>query len=147
MNKKIFRQTLFVALLVLLASVVLIFGILISFFENQIQLELKSEIEYISHAVKVEGQSFFESFESSSKRVTLIAPDGTVLADTKHSPEEMDNHLSCEEVKNALSSGEGKSVRYSDTHTEKTITTEYYKWNKKKKDYILVPEMTVTMDK
>ena len=36
-------------------------------------------------------------------------------------------------------------IRY--THTEKTITTEYYKWNKKKKDYILVPEMTVTMDK
>lgn len=32
---------------------------------------------------------------------------------------------------------------YSDT----SITTEYYKWNKKKKDYILVPEMTVTMDK
>lgn len=121
MNKKIFRQTLLVALLVLLASVVLIFGILISFFENQIQLELKSEIEYISHAVKVEGSSFFESFESSSKRVTLIAPDGTVLADTKHSPEEMDNHLSREEVKNALSAGEGKSVRYSDTHTEKTI--------------------------
>ena len=29
----------------------------------------------------------------------------------------------------------------------KSITTEYYKWNSKKKEYILVPEMTVTMDK
>ena len=36
-------------------------------------------------------------------------------------------------------------IRY--TYTEKTITTEYYKWNKKKKDYVLVPEMTITMDK
>jgi hypothetical protein len=36
-------------------------------------------------------------------------------------------------------------LRYS--YTEKSITTEYYKWNKKKKDYILVPEMTITMDK
>ena len=36
-------------------------------------------------------------------------------------------------------------IRYS--YTEKSITTEYYKWNKKKKDYVLVPEMTVTMDK
>ena len=36
-------------------------------------------------------------------------------------------------------------IRYS--YTEKSITTEYYKWNKKKKDYIIVPEMTVTMDK
>ena len=37
------------------------------------------------------------------------------------------------------------SIRYS--YTEKSITTEYYKWNKKKNDYVLVPEMTVTMDK
>lgn len=29
----------------------------------------------------------------------------------------------------------------------KSMTTEYYKWNSKKKEYILVPEMTVTMDK
>ena len=36
-------------------------------------------------------------------------------------------------------------LRYS--YTEKSITTEYYKWNKKKKDYVLVPEMTITMDK
>lgn len=36
-------------------------------------------------------------------------------------------------------------IRY--IHTEKNITTEYYKWNKKKKDYIIVPEMTITMDK
>lgn len=121
MNKKIFRSTILVALLVLLASVVLIFGILIGFFENQIQTELKSEIDYISHAVKVEGDGFFENFDSSSKRVTLIAPDGTVLADTRDNPDDMDNHLSREEIRNALSNGEGKSVRYSDTRTEKTI--------------------------
>lgn len=36
-------------------------------------------------------------------------------------------------------------IRY--IHFEKTTTTEYYKWNKKKKDYVLVPEMTVTIDK
>lgn len=28
----------------------------------------------------------------------------------------------------------------------KTITTEYYKWSKKKGQYVLQPEMTVTMD-
>ena len=36
-------------------------------------------------------------------------------------------------------------IRFS--YTEKSITTEYYKWNKKKKDYVFVPEMTVSMDK
>ena len=39
----------------------------------------------------------------------------------------------------------GLCIRY--TYSEKSITTEYYKWNKKKKDYVLVPEMTVTMDR
>ena len=29
-------------------------------------------------------------------------------------------------------------IRY--THRNKSITTEYYKWNSKKKEYILVPE-------
>lgn len=36
-------------------------------------------------------------------------------------------------------------IRY--TYNGNSITTEYYKWNKKKKDYVIVPEMTVTMDR
>ena len=36
-------------------------------------------------------------------------------------------------------------IRY--TYDSKSITTEYYKWNAKKKTFVLVPEMTVTMDK
>lgn len=36
-------------------------------------------------------------------------------------------------------------IRY--TYGNKSMTTEYYKWNAKKKTYILIPEMTVTMDK
>ena len=28
----------------------------------------------------------------------------------------------------------------------KSITTTYYKWNSKQKAYVLVPDMTVTMD-
>lgn len=35
-------------------------------------------------------------------------------------------------------------LRY--TYEGKTTTTEYYKWNAKKKTFVLVPEMTVTMD-
>ena len=35
-------------------------------------------------------------------------------------------------------------MRYS--YQGKSITTTYYKWNNRKKDYILVPEMTVTID-
>ena len=33
------------------------------------------------------------------------------------------------------------------TYDNKGVTTEYYKWNAKKSSFILIPEMTVTMDK
>ncbi len=35
-------------------------------------------------------------------------------------------------------------IRYS--YQGKSVTTTYYKWNKNKKEYVLVPSMTVTMD-
>ena len=38
------------------------------------------------------------------------------------------------------------SLRITYAYEGKTVTTNYYKWNNKKNAYILVPEMTVTMD-
>ena len=40
--------------------------------------------------------------------------------------------------------GEDMCSRYA--YQGKTMTTTYYKWNNKKGEYILVPEMTVIMD-
>ncbi len=37
-------------------------------------------------------------------------------------------------------------LRINYTYAGKTVTANYYKWNKKEKAYVLVPEMTVTMD-
>ena len=39
-----------------------------------------------------------------------------------------------------------KDLRINYTYEGKTVTTNYYKWNAKKRAYVLVPEMTVTMD-
>ena len=33
------------------------------------------------------------------------------------------------------------------TYDNKSITTQYYKWNPKKHTFVLIPSMTVTMDK
>ena len=35
-------------------------------------------------------------------------------------------------------------IRYA--YQGKSVTTTYYKWNKKQGEYVLVPEMTITMD-
>lgn len=37
-------------------------------------------------------------------------------------------------------------LRIEYAYSGKTVTTTYYKWNNKKNAYVLVPEMTVTMD-
>lgn len=40
----------------------------------------------------------------------------------------------------------GKDMCISYAYQGKTMTNTYYKWNNKKGEYILVPEMTVIMD-
>jgi hypothetical protein len=37
-------------------------------------------------------------------------------------------------------------LRITYTYSGKTVTTNYFKWNAKSKTFVLVPEMTVTMD-
>lgn len=53
--------------------------------------------------------------ELMDTRVTLVKDDGTVLADSDHSPRDMDNHGHREEIIGALENGIGKSTRSSDT--------------------------------
>jgi len=53
--------------------------------------------------------------KSSGVRVTLISPAGVVLADTEHDPATMENHASRPEVKAALATGRGSSIRHSAT--------------------------------
>lgn len=48
-------------------------------------------------------------------RVTLIAPDGTVLGESHEDRTRMDNHLYRPEVQQALSEGKGRSIRFSRT--------------------------------
>ncbi|MCM1114698.1 MAG: ATP-binding protein [Clostridium sp.] len=121
MNKKIFRSSVAVALVVLLSSIVLIMGILFQYFENQLQSELESEANYIAYAVENQGVDYINNFTNSSKRITLISPDGDVLADTSADKSELDDHSNRQEVVEALKNGSGKSVRYSKTLAEKTI--------------------------
>ena len=121
MNKKIFRSSMFTVFLVLIATIVLIFGILFQFFEKQIQAELSNEAEYLALAVENEGISFFDDFDSKNNRVTLIDKDGAVLYDSVADAGRLDNHAKREEVKDAMKDGKGISIRYSETLTEKTM--------------------------
>ncbi len=121
MNKKIFRSSVAVALGVLISSIVLIMSILFQYFENQLQSELESEANYIAYAVENQGIDYINNFSNSSKRITLISPDGDVLADTSADESGLENHSDRQEVIDALKNGKGTSIRYSKTLAEKTI--------------------------
>ena len=121
MNKKIFRSSVAVALVVLLSSLVLIFGILFRYFENQLQSELESEADYIAYAVENQGIDYINNFSNSNKRITLISPDGKVLADTSAHESELGNHTDRQEIMEAMKNGKGTSIRYSKTLAEKTV--------------------------
>ncbi len=54
-------------------------------------------------------------------RVTIIAPDGTVLGDSDENPTTMENHATRPEVKDALATGIGESTRFSTTLKEQMM--------------------------
>jgi PAS domain S-box len=57
----------------------------------------------------------------ADSRVTFIAGDGTVLGDSDHAPEIMDNHSKRIEVIKAHKDGVGRAIRYSDTLKENLL--------------------------
>ena len=72
--------------------------------------------------------------DTLGSRVTLIALDGSVLADSEEDAQGMDNHLDRPEVRQAIEQGEGKSVRFSQTQGNTRI---YYAVPVKQGDQIL----------
>ena len=56
-------------------------------------------------------------------RVTIIALDGTVLADTQENPAGLENHAGRPEVQDALSSGLGRATRVSTTAGQELLYT------------------------
>lgn len=51
----------------------------------------------------------------TATRITVVAPDGRVLADTQGRPELMDNHRDRPEIRDAIAGGAGSSRRWSHT--------------------------------
>lgn len=121
MTKQIFRSILAVSMTVLLASLVLITGVLYGYFQDQILDELAVRVEYAARGVELDGTAYLESGLSGDDRITWVDGDGTVLYDNTESAGDLDNHAQREEIQEALKLGRGWAVRYSDTLAQQTI--------------------------
>ena len=121
MTKKIFRSIFIVAASVLLASLVIISSCFYEYFGRLQRQEMRDELYLAATAVEHGGDDYLKNISSGHFRLSLIAKDGNVLYDTAADAESLENHGGREEIKQALESGEGESIRYSSTLLQKTI--------------------------
>ena len=83
--------------------------------------QLKAELELVKETVNSVGIEYFENFDSTVFRFTVVDEDGTVLYDTVADATQMEYHSEREEIREALENGYGSSARNSSTLTEKTF--------------------------
>ena len=121
MTKRIFRSILAVSLAVLLASLLLIVGVLHGYFQDSVLADLTIRTSYIAHGIENEGINYLNEDLPGGCRITLVDTDGTVLYDNREDPAQMENHADREEIHEAAVLGQGHAVRRSDTLSEKTI--------------------------
>jgi len=121
MTSKIFRSTVFVAVVVLLCSLGIVMGVLYNHFTGVQVEQLKDELSLAITGTEQYGNAFLENVEVDRFRVTWIDTDGTVLFDSRVDESTMENHADREEIREAFATGSGSAVRNSSTLTEQTF--------------------------
>ena len=121
MTSKIFKSILSVAIAVLMASLVIITGVLYQYFGTMQENQLKDELSLAVQATEQLGESYLEKLDPARYRLTWVGADGEVIFDSHADISAMENHANREEIKEAVVSGMGSSIRQSSTLTEQTI--------------------------
>lgn len=109
-------------------------------------------VSLAASARSYDGQLVYNPVEENGMTIgqTVYKMDGNMLTNyMKYNYKYDDNKRMTEsEVLKWNSSKEEweKDLRINYIYKGKTVTTNYHKWNAKKQAYVLVPEMTVTMD-
>ena len=121
MTSKIFQSIFSAALAVLLASLIIITGVLYQYFGTMQESQLRDELCFAAEATQQLGEGYLKTLDSERYRLTWVGADGTVIFDSHADAASMENHASREEIREALVSGSGSSTRQSATLTEQTI--------------------------
>lgn len=123
MRKTIFRSMLLLALITILVAALFSGAVTHAMLTDRVKAEVRSEARIIALALPDGGEERIFAMMgrvNPTTRLTLIAPDGTVLLDSAADPATMENHKNRPEVKLALSAGAGEEFRTSGTLDERT---------------------------
>lgn len=121
MTSKIFRSTIFVAILVLLCAIGIILGVLYSYFDTLQGDQLEDELRLAAIGTEESGLGFLQKIDSDHFRLTWVATDGHVIYDTHADAATLENHADRKEIKEAQKYGVGEDIRYSSTLLERTV--------------------------
>lgn len=116
MKQKIFRSLLLLASAAVALVLVFFFWLSYNYITQDSYASLKREANLLIVA-DADGKVPVSELKrlQLADRITLIAPDGRALYDNCADAEAMENHLQREEVQQALTHGEGRSQRASET--------------------------------
>lgn len=121
MIKTIRRSLLLMSLLTFLLSSLLMSTFLYQYFTQHQLDRLRNEVYLIAQGVEQEGGDYVQSLQVQDSRITWVAADGEVLYDSLLPAGDLPNHASRKEVATAYQTGQGESIRYSDTLTERFL--------------------------
>ncbi len=121
MTKRFIKNTMLTVMLVVLLCIVSLLAVVYRDYNDKFIEQMHDEATYIASGVDLSGEEYLKNMEDVEIRITWIAEDGTVLYDNKADVATMDNHKDRQEVKEAMLSSKGESVRFSTTLSEKTI--------------------------
>ena len=121
MTSKIFRATVFVAIVVLLCAISIILGVLYNYFDGVQMGQLRDELSLAAVGTEESGLAFLEKIDSDHFRLTWVAADGSVIYDTHADASGLENHGDRKEVQEAFLTGSGEDFRHSNTLLERTV--------------------------
>ena len=121
MTSKIFKSILTAVIAVLLASLIIIVGVLYPYFGGVQEDQLRDELSLAASATQQLGQEYLQNLDSDRYRLTWVDADGTVIFDSHADAATMENHADREEIREAIQTGTGSCTRQSSTLTQQTI--------------------------
>ena len=108
-------------LLLTVVSLLVVSFTLCMVFYRQLSSSVQSEVRERATMLKdVDMAGHYDALAIADMRLTIIAPDGTVLYDNDRNAATLSNHANRAEIMSAMESGTGESLRFSDTLGQET---------------------------
>lgn len=115
MTRKALIKIFSLSMTVTVITAVVISAVFFNFIGNQVKDSLYAVASVVESEIKQTKDYSFINKTDNVARITLIAPDGTVLADNRKNALELENHSDRKEFKEAVENGESTILRKSDT--------------------------------